>query len=593
MKQEDTFKKVFPLKPLNSKIKHKDLVGFDIETYGKKNKFLMCSFVSDKIIQDFWSVEDALKFLNTRTMRGKTCIATNLQFDSTGLFSENMDKLKILERKGTFISAKYLGSDNKTKVKFMDTMNIVPFSVETLGKIINVPKLPHPEFLGKIPKNDYEKDILLKYNLNDSYISFKFGEFIQNKLNKINTELKLTISSCSLDHFRRNYQKEDYFPNRPSVNKMIIQAYKGGRTEAFKRGLIDSPVTVYDVNSLYPFCMLKTFPHPNKYIKFSHGNKALLYDFEGVMHVKGFMPPHYIPSLPVRDDKKLIFPVNNLEGWFTFHELRYAIENQGFKITEYGKGVYYPKTCSPFKEMIKFMYKERLHYKLKQDPTELVFKLLMNSGYGKFGFRYFEQNTLMHISQLTKKMFYEADCIDEYGEFIEIKKKDDYSNPKPYCLPIWSCYVTSYARTHLNNYLINPSYHDHITYCDTDSIFMKKGKRLQTGDKLGMMKDEGTFNDLTIIRPKLYSAEGKTKAKGLGKMNHERFLQIKDNPTFERQIFVKPRTAIKSKTHHKLGILSFNEIINTTKTVDVNDTKRLWFDNFNWNKEQDSCPQFL
>lgn len=584
-----------PLQQLSTKLRDKDLIGFDIETYGKKNHFLLAGFKNDLIQETFTEPQKVLDFLNNRNMRGKTCVATNLPFDLLSIFKNDMDKVRILERQGRFITARYIqNKDARYGVQFMDTMNIVPFSVESLGKIINVPKLEKPENLGKIPQSDNEWKYLKEYNLNDAYISFKFMKFMQDTLHSIGGELKLTISSSSLDLYKRKYiGNNKFFPQRGFANKQIFSTYKGGRVEAFKRGLIDEKVDVYDVNSLYPFVMMQSFPNPNHYRKQTIVSKKDVMENEGICHVKAFMPSHYVPSLACRNSSHLVFPTGNLEGDFTFEELRWSIENEGLQIKELTDGMIYEKSDYYFKDMMQDIYKLRNKFKSEHNPMELACKLLMNSFYGKFGYRYFDENTIVHKKLLTKKMFQEAKDINEYGDFLEIINSENWDKPKNYCMPIWASYVTAKARIHLAKTITQSKLWDNLVYCDTDSVFLKHGKHLPTSDELGDFKNEGTFNELIVIRPKLYGGDMKVKAKGLGKMTLERFKQIENNPLFEREVMAKYRTAIKSTPEHKNGLLEFNEWYKVSKLIKTEDIKRTWFDKFSFKQEQDSCPLII
>ena len=78
--------------PINNPItKTKKLWGFDIETYGQKNKFLMCSIVGDdKIKETFWDKHEFIRYLKRKmeVFRHGYIVSTNLQFDLLGAFHE-------------------------------------------------------------------------------------------------------------------------------------------------------------------------------------------------------------------------------------------------------------------------------------------------------------------------------------------------------------------------------------------------------------------------------------------------------------------------------------------------------------------------
>ena len=112
----------------------------------------------------------------------------------------------------------------------------------------------------------------------------------------------------------------------------------GGRTEVFLPRL-EGHGRHYDINSMYPFVMLKEFPVGSPaYYKGDSARYEFTYWLEhhkglGFIHAKVFVPKQKIPPLPIKIGK-LVFPTGYLDGWFTFIELEYAIKNCGVKIEE-------------------------------------------------------------------------------------------------------------------------------------------------------------------------------------------------------------------------------------------------------------------
>ena len=74
-----------------SKITHRRIASFDIETYSDKNLFLMGSVYSDKGCFVFWDCEKMIKYI-LRDLKGYWIYATNLDFDFFALFENYLSK---------------------------------------------------------------------------------------------------------------------------------------------------------------------------------------------------------------------------------------------------------------------------------------------------------------------------------------------------------------------------------------------------------------------------------------------------------------------------------------------------------------------
>ena len=55
----------------------------------------------------------------------------------------------------------------------------------------------------KVKRYSKEGNELEKYNIRDSYISFKFMEFLQNNFNKLGVNVKYTVASTSMSLFKK------------------------------------------------------------------------------------------------------------------------------------------------------------------------------------------------------------------------------------------------------------------------------------------------------------------------------------------------------------------------------------------------------
>jgi len=581
------------LKPLRSKIKKKfNLYGFDVETFGNKNKFYCCSIYSDDFQKTYYDKNDFLNDLKTlNRFRECTIVATNLGFDYHAIFNKKENKnFNWIMRGSDFINArtyvkdkkfhKYRKEKNKEgkrkikdrkyKIEFIDTYNFVKSSVEDLGKMIKLNKLRTPHFIGRRPKNQSERLYMERYNLRDSEISYRFIKYLFNEFRKLNTEPKFTIASTSMNCFRRNYLKDSYYqPDKDHLINMF-NGYFGGRTEAFKRGRIEKH-NLYDINSLYPFVMQKEYPDPNSMRYRKYGTIEYIKEFEGVSEVEINIDNIDVPLLPLRTNK-VIFPLGRFKAWYSHVELRKALE-LGYVIIDIKRQYYFKKTCRPFYDFVNDMYKARQKYK-KGNIMNLTVKLLMNSLYGKFGQKFLDKSEWQPFNHTTAELK-KLKTFEVKNGYIYMKKDRD---PSCFCIPIWAIYTTAYGRLELYDYL---NKYD-TAYCDTDSIITKE--EILSSDQLGGMKLELYIKTGIIVKPKFYRLNEKVKIKGIGMK-----LLLKDFEEILCKKTVKYNKFVKFAESQRRGLVP-NEIIEIEKNLSLEDDKRIWIGSFSHETLQYSKP---
>lgn len=568
------------MKPLFSKVYVKKIWGFDIETYGEKNDFLMGSIVGDfNVNKTFWDNEKFINYIldNATLFRNGFIYATNLQFDILSLLkgTKYLKFMKPLIKNSSFIHAS-IETGNRNRINFADTFNYCRISVERMGKLIGIEKLDRPDFLGRIPKNNNERLYLEEYNLRDSLISYRFMKMLQENFNRMNAELKLTSASTSMDLYRRNYQKREFFQPLKHELLYLYNGYYGGRTEAVKRGHVKN-LRIYDVNSLYPSVMCREYPVPTrfKYVKYLRPNA--INENEGVARCKLIMSDNiYMPYLPVRIERKLIFPVGVIEGYYTFFEIREALK-LGYRLEKVYDAVIYFEKGYPFTDYVRKLYALRKKYRKKGDFRQVIIKLFLNSLYGKFAQKITAKEEIMHESRITKEILDKFD-FDWIGEWFIIKK--EYNSIPCFVNPIFSIYTTAYARDALYKFMQKVGF-DNCYYHDTDSIFTSK--YIETSDKLGDMKLEGKIKEGIIVKPKMYLTDEKVKCKGVHNIDGEVFQNILKTNKVSFKRFTKFKESLRRK-------LSFNQIIDIEKVLNLEDDKRLWREKFNRFTLQDSEP---
>lgn len=571
--------------PLYSKVKEKKLWGFDIETEGDLNKFVMGSIIGDDNIKAiFWNKEKFINYLirnANHILRHGYITATNLQFDILGLLTET-SKFKDIEpliRNSKMLCCK-LGIDkyNKKKLTFIDTLSFAPFSVAKWGKILKIPKLKEPKCFTRKPKNDEERKELAIYNLNDSYITYKAIKFLQKGFNDLGAKLKITISSTALDLYRRKFQKYIYFQPQKELLQYLYKGYYGGRCEVIKRGRIKN-LKYYDVNSLYPYVMTREYPNPNHFKLSNCITMNTLRDYEGVAQVKIKAPDLYIPYLPFRTEQKLLFPEGIFTGYYSFFELRKALE-LGYKIIKFYDGLIYFKKFYPFSDYVNVNYKERLKYQKENNEMEIIPKLSLNSLYGKFAQKIESKEKIIHESKVDMEFINKHDNIFRSGNFFIVNEA--YDKIPNFVNPIFSIYTTAYARDVLYNLITKKA--EKTFYYDTDSLITSID--LQTSERLGKLKLVDNISEGILVKPKMYILGDNARCKGVGFLNKEEFNNLLNDGQFTINKFAKFKEANKRNLH-------YNQKIEVIKKLGLEDNKRIWNNKFNFYMLQDSKPLII
>jgi len=588
-----------PRKPKQSRPKY--VWGFDIETTGKKNDFVLAVFTcveyNETCVCD--TKEQVKEFIDSLNPLDNIIVATNLGFDFFGVIGLDESQLfRQQERNNILYAIKYKNPTKSYKgyLMFYDTVRYMACSVEKLGQIVGIPKLPHPTCFGKRPQTKKEKQELLSYCHNDAQISQRFFKrFIYDYCYEKGLQIKTTISATSMDEFRTYYLKKQIRVESPIIHQCCFQSYKGGRVEVFQRGTFRN-VQYYDINSLYPSQMCKQLPDPNHSYYVKQCSLWHIMNREGVCYIEGYQEYRYIPLLCVKHEKKLVFPTGELKGYFTFIELCEALTD-GLHLYTIGEGVIYTRTDTFLKQFVEDKYRIRLQQKKNNDPMEVTTKLIMNGNYGKYGQKYETQSKIVSIHQLTRKMVLQATKIEELShEYFRIDEPS--TQPPTHSFPIWASYITAYAR--LTLWKLLRQYENRLIYCDTDSLFLTDGAHIPNSSMLGELKHEGDFIYGTFARPKMYGlvdSERKEtiKIKGMkSKIGYTEMKQVLLGKKLTEQHFVKLRTALNSKPHHTKGVLTPNQIIEKEKGFNPNDTKRDWNNTlFNETVQEFSHPLHL
>jgi len=468
--------------------------------------------------ESFWSFVLA----HCKTKNRLWVIAHNIGFDFTVV--EGFRHLGKAGFKAKFFYSRSLTTVIKVTKKgqsilFVDSLNWFKESLAVLGDRIGIPKL----------EIDFDKcslDELAVYCRRDVEILVGvFHELVRFlETNKI-SRLCYTIASTAMAAFLfRHYKTDIWIHNNSEAIDLERESYKGGRTECFYIGSLDSgPYYCLDVNSLYPFVM-QTFDYPVKYRRILHDISILelarlVKDYSVVAKV--FLNTDK-PFYAVKRDRTL-FPIGRFSVVLTTPELIIALSNN--HIERVLDVVIYDRAAI-FKSYVNRFYALRRKY--KKSGTNLFdhfCKLLLNSLYGKFGQR---AEQWKKIGVCPGHADGTEDCIDAvthkrrqlrylFGEVFELTGWTE----SLHSFPAIAAHVTAYARLYLWR-LIEIADHGNYYYCDTDSLFVNSRGFENLSDfiddtKLGKLKVEYKTNRLEIFGLKDYRTDNKTVIKGIRK----------------------------------------------------------------------------
>lgn len=471
--------------------------------------FVGCAFVGPEFERYYTNRYEAMNYMESLKYEDVLFVATNLDYDLAMVFGPNIEKLRYFYADNRLLYAEF--NDKSSNCQFWDTIRCIGFySVATLGKMVGINKLPTPRVLldesvnrplWVCDKHD-EVECIECYCIQDARITREAYMMFSREMQSLNCPLKTTIASTAINLWKNSTPRKLQKSLRKDYDSMCREAYYGGRAEVFRVGYADY-INEYDVNSLYPYVM-RTFQYPNTdhlaFLSFDH-KWSKIEDREGVANVELVAPDIKIPLLPYRYSNKLIFPTGTFEGTYTLVELRKAVQ-LGYEILNVNWSLTTFETIQPFRHFVDGLYKYRLLYKSSGNPLENVYKILLNSTYGKFGQR--QSGSIGWLREIEAKDFdapiHPVNVIDLNKTAMVIDQINNSYTPT-YLNVLWASYITAYARLHLYSLMEQVDFN--VYYCDTDAIFTPE--KMETSDSLGAVKEEISGHSGVFISPKFYS----------------------------------------------------------------------------------------
>jgi hypothetical protein len=402
-------------------------------------------------------------------------------------------------------------------IKFIDTLNIWRMSLDELGKSVGINKLAMPER----DMSPEEWDVYCRRDVEVMRLACHawFTFITDNDLGGFAP----TLASQSFNAYRHRFRTAPIFiDDNEDALLMARDSYIGGRTECFRIGHYEQPLFYIDVNSMYPSVM-KTGDYPTRL----QGVYRNIDDHEIDIWLreKCFVADVTLntdtPIYPVVNDKRLIFPTGRFKATLATPEFRLAWRRGHIEHVE--RVAVYEK-AKLFAEFVDTIYTLRQAAKQRGDTVNSwLYKILMNSLYGKFGQRgrVFEDIGHCDPNIVENHLSIDADTgetsrIRKFGGLVQELRDDGESRESH---PAIASHVTSYARLILWE-AIETAGIDHCLYCDTDSLVIDqqgfdKLAHLIDQDRLGAWALEREMSFITLYGPKDYVMPHQSRTKGV------------------------------------------------------------------------------
>jgi hypothetical protein len=406
----------------------------------------------------------------------------------------------LISDKGQFYSMEIM-LDEGNRIKILDSLKILPFSVDEIAKGFNLP-------INKL-EIDYSKEREIGHKLDEQEVDYlRVDVEIMARSLKILFDqdlTQMTQGSNALYDYKRIIGKKNFarwFPI-PTYDFDIRQSYKGGFTYCDPRfqGLDIGEGIVLDVNSLYPSVMY--------YEKLPYGEGIF---FEGkymkddlyVLYVQMLtcqfeLKENHIPTIQLKNNLSFI-PTQYLSSsgdeevtmCLTSVDLKLFFEHYNVYNITYHSGWKFKSTTGLFKDYIDKWNKIKVESTINGNKAmRTLAKLMLNALYGKFALN-------PHVQ--SKHPYFEDDMVKyRLGE----KETRD-----PIYIPIGT-FITAWAR--YKTISSAQKVYDRFLYADTDSLHLigtDIPDELEIDPvKLGAWKHESTFTRARFIRQKTYMEE--------------------------------------------------------------------------------------
>lgn len=451
---EEKCKKTIEYKEAQEKIKYTNLV-FDFETYTKENgthvPYLVRTY-SGLINKVFYGEDCGLKMLFS--LSGDTrLIAHNANYDYRFLI-QYLTQIKEIARGNRLISIS--GMFNKHNIQIKDTYLMISMPLRNFPKTFGLESvkevMPYALYNDTQMKNRYvniqhvldnyivEKDKeqflnnikrwalqkgdeydIVEYSSKYCELDCKilwdgYHKFRQMMLEHTDLDIDniLTVASLSHKYFVKRGCYEGVYELGGSPQLFIQGCVVGGRTMTAenKKIMLNEKVNDFDAVSLYPSAMarmpgfLKGLPKVLANLTYEFLQQQDGYFVEVLVQSVGIN--RKFPLMSQVNDKGVRMFDNSMVGQIIRVDkttLEDLIEFQQIKF-QVVRGYYFNDGYNTkIGEVIKYLFEKRLELKKIGNPAEMIYKLIMNSGYGKSIMKPVESETKFFDDERSAKVY--------------------------------------------------------------------------------------------------------------------------------------------------------------------------------------------
>lgn len=496
----------------------KPVAALDIETtpgkYGEKPTPICVCIKSDdlRFSVKFWGsdcIEESVQFLRAQKVKGRLLAHNGGKFDFGYYLHDTGSKRVVGSR---------LLTSSVTGWETLDTMLLMPTSLKNLGHGFESKGEMRLEW-HHLDATEEQRAYIMEYCLQDCAVLLA----AYRRFCKVFTgdEQKACKDTAAANAFKA---LKGFYPNASPTawqttklyDKTIRPYYHGGIVNTFGPARdIEGTFTMVDANSMYPAAM-KNYHHPcsNRFVQVENprltadgklhkfGDRIFFICFEGYSSVL----PH------VKKTGGLEYDVTGTY-WVTCHELQAALRHGFVRVDKVLEALVWNDTQT-YGDFVDTFYTMRQDAKKIGDPVEYVYKIVLNSAYGKFG---------QDPGNYSEVIFCVPgdtpdDTLETHTAWKRVGKTEDGFNV------IWerekliedsdrafinvgtAASITGAARANLID-AIGAVIHagGTVHYCDTDSIAFEGAATMTLGKELGQWKIEAELDRLVIAGPKLYA----------------------------------------------------------------------------------------
>ena len=392
---------------------------------------------------------------------------------------------------------------NGTRIKIVDSLKLLPFKVAKIAKDFHMEMSK-----GEI---DYTMYRPVGYQPTPEELDYVFRDVdivavAMRQMREMGDD-KITIGSCALSSCKAIMGEKRFrrlFP-KPWYDHDVRQAYRGGWTFAnpIFQDMEIGEGDVYDVNSLYPFCMAECMlPYgagvfhegkiePDDYYPLTI--QRLRCSFE--------LKPRHLPMIQIKGSP--IFPATEylasskgliVELCLTCVDLKLFFEHYYVYDLEYVSGWKFQGKTGLFKEYVEHWTAEKIKAKKEKNYARYILaKLHLNSCYGKLGSSPRADVKLPKLEEDGHVSWHIAHMPDKDVIYIPA-----------------AVFITAWARD--KTIRAAQANFDNFLYSDTDSIHLKKTDKTPDLDidpyRLGAWDHEMAFKRGKYLHAKCYIEEG-------------------------------------------------------------------------------------